>query len=448
MQHKKLVITSILCIVLIFITQALLIYKQCQISKDLLIRELNLACRDAYMEDFSNRFTSINDKSNLPSLVENSIIDNSPDYYRVLRDKNECYDKNSIVFINLFLEMYTSRIKPIKLARIDSIASRILRNKNINSTIYSQIIDKRNNKIIMSSYKESLQKSGLIYSAFIPLDIYKVNYLRLIMPDPTKILFSKMSGLLIVSFLLSLFCIYCLYFLQQTLSRQKKLAESRNDFYTQISHELKRPISIVYMATDSLLNSKIIDNPEKRDSYLKLSLDELKRMNKNIDMILTVSMNEEGMFHLNKTEFSPIQLIQEVKRNSMELATKPLSIDIVNRLGNLPINADYEHLYQCIINLVENSIKYSDKELKITMTLWREAKYFLISVQDNGMGINKENISTIFEKFNRVNAQTKIRGYGIGLNYIKQVVEKHKGHVRVESTLGKGTNFIIQLPIN
>lgn len=448
MRYKRLAQLSICFVILIFMSQAFLIFRLFQMNKELLNRELNLISEEAYTIDMNHRFNKVSTKDHPKISVEEkgSTIQPEDSFYNV--DAIPGIDKsNSVTLLNIAMEMYIAEEKPIKLQTIDSIASALFKKDGINSALYSRIVDTQNNKILASTRKDHHSPSLLIKSKNIPLNFQQTKLLQIVLSNPMRDIFSQMAGILFLSLLLSLFCIYCLYILQRTLARQKKLAQSKNDFYNQVSHELKRPISIIYKAIDSLLNTRAIEDQKKREKYLGLSMDELNRMNGKIDMILTMSMEEEGMFHLNISDFNLFDLAQELKERFLGIASKPLSIIIENNLQNHPfIAADRDHLYQCISNLIENAIKYSGESVEIKVNLSKENESAFIAVRDNGNGIKEENLGKIFEKFARVGTDKKMHGYGIGLSYVKQITEKHKGRISVKSEIGKGSEFILQLP--
>jgi two-component system, OmpR family, phosphate regulon sensor histidine kinase PhoR len=447
MRYKRLAQISIFFVILIFLSQAILIFKIFEINKDLLNRELNLIGQEAYTMDMNTRLNSISTKNYPIFSMEGDGSSND--------DVEETYDidavpgidrSNSITLLNIGMEMYISKRKPIHLQAIDSIASELFKKDGFHPVLFSQIVDTKRHKILASSKKAYHSSSFVIKSKNIPLNFQKTRVLQIQLLNPMRDIFSQMAGILILSLLLSLFCIYCLYILQKTLARQKKLAQSKNDFYNQVSHELKRPISVMHKAIDSLLNTKAIENPVRRGKYLALSMDELNRMNGKIDMILTMSMEEEGMFKLNLSKFNLQEMILEIKDRSVEIAPKPVHFTITDLLSQSFITADRDHLYQCISNLVENAIKYSGDEVDIKVKISEENDSVYISVQDNGSGIKEEDLGKIFEKFARVGTDKKAHGYGIGLSYVKQIIEKHNGKLSVKSEFGKGSEFIIQLP--
>ncbi|MEA4841140.1 MAG: HAMP domain-containing sensor histidine kinase [Bacteroidales bacterium] len=447
MRYKRLTQLSICFVILIFLSQAFLIFRLFQINKDLLNRELNLISQEAYTKDMNSRFDNASAKDVPGVRIGDKDTHVQPDdiFYNV--DSMPDVDKSSsMTVLNIGMEMYLSEEKPIKLHPIDSIASQLFREDGFDVALYSRIVDTKHNKILQSSKKDHFKSSLFIKSKDIPLNFQQTKVLQLVLLNPLRGILSQMIGILLLSFLLSLFCIYCLYVLQQTLAKQKKLAQSKNDFYNQVSHELKRPISIMYKAVDSLLNTSVIDNQEKREKYLNISMNELSRMNGKIDMILTMSMEEEGMLKLNMSEFDILKLVQEIKERALEIASKPTDITVHCQLNQPFITADMDHISQCLSNLMENAVKYSGENVEIKINLSEDDQFMFLSVLDNGNGIKEEDLGKIFEKFTRVGSDQKMHGYGIGLSYVKQIVEKHGGCVSVKSIFGKGSEFMLQLP--
>lgn len=448
MLYKKITILSISFVVLIFISQAFLIYRLYNVNRLLLNRELNLISQEAYNIDLNKRFKSYSDKE-YPKVYMGGEVSTAGSENTVYNlDKMSGVEKsNTVTLVNIAMEMHIGNDRPIHLPTLDSIATVLLKRDGFNSDFYSRIVDTKNNKILASSRKGIQSPTSLIQSKNIPLNFQQTKVIQFALLNPMQEVFSQMTGMLILSFFLSLFCIYCLFILQRTLAKQKKLSQSKNDFYNQVSHELKRPVSIMHTAIDSLLYTKAIDDKNKREKYLGISMDELNRMNGKIDMILTMSMEEEGMFRLNLSKVNLTEAILEIKKRFLETASKPLGILFDVPAEECTILADKEHIYQCISNLIENAIKYSGDNVEVVIGLSRKSNATVISVRDNGIGIKEEDLSKIFEKFARVSSDKKMHGYGIGLNYVKQIIEKHGGNITVKSEFGKGSEFLLELPV-
>lgn len=450
MNYKRLAQLSIGFVALIFVSQAFLIVRLFQVNYGFLGKVVNTISHEVYTKDM-NRRLGTNSAMAHPSMEIKDGIKVESDATRGYDiDSMSGVDKsNTITLVNIAIETYLSEENPIKLSAIDSLASILLEKENIHAYFYSRIVDLKSGMVLESS-KQGISVSStafsMIQSKNIPLNFEQTKVLQLVLLNPLRAVFSQMAGMLILSFLLSLFCIYCLFILQRTLARQKKLAQSKNDFYNQVSHELKRPVSVVYKAIDSLLNTRAIDNKERRERYLNVSMAELYRMSSKIDMILTMSMEEEGMFQLNRTEFNLPNLLAELEERFCVPGIKPTEIFIDNKLDNPFVIADRDHLFQCISNLVENAVKYSGEKVRIEIRLFEKQGAVCVSVGDDGRGISENDLGRIFEKFERVNVDKNMHGYGIGLSYVKQIVEKHGGTITVHSELGKGSEFMIRLP--
>jgi two-component system, OmpR family, phosphate regulon sensor histidine kinase PhoR len=450
MKHKRLAQWSIGFVVLIFLSQTYLIYRLFQVNYTFLEKVVNTITQDVYTKDMNFRLGS--KSANVQPRV--AVFDNramnvdTTKAYNI--DAMKGVDKSSMVSIlNIVMEMYLTDKNPIKLHSIDSLATILLEKENIHTAFYTRIVDLKKDSVLECSKPDiSISPSSWfsIQSKNIPLNFTQDKVLQLVLLNPLNVVFTQMAGMLFLSLLLSLFCIYCLYSLQITLSRQKKLAQTKNDFYNQVSHELKRPVSVVFQAIDSLLNTKAMDSVERRSRYLELSMTELQRMNSKVDMILTMSMMEDGMFQLNKSDFNLLDLLEELKERYFIPGAKPIELIIENKMVNPMVCADREHLSQCISNLTDNAVKYSGDRVQIIFRLFEEDGSFCISVRDNGQGIQEKDFQRIFQKFERASSDKKSHGYGIGLSYVKQIVEMHGGTISVGSEWGKWSDFVIRIP--
>jgi len=450
MKHKRLAQLSIGFVLLILLSQAYLIVRLFQVNYTYLGKVVSTITQDVYTTDMNSRLGKI---SNLPHPRLEIAGRNLP-----ISDTTGCYnidamadvDKtNKVTLLNICIETMLSESCPLKLATIDSMATILFEKENIHAKFCTRIVDIKKDSILECSAPDITFKDTqwlTIQSKNIPLNFRQDKVLQLVMQNPLKAVFAQMAGILVLSLLLCFFCIYSLYILQRTLARQKKLAQSKNDFYNQVSHELKKPVSVVYHAIDSLLNTKAIENVERRTRYMDVSMVELQRMTAKIDMILTMSMVEEGMFRLNKTDFNLPDLVEELKERYYIDGTKAVEFRVENELVNPLVNADRDHLFQCLSNLTDNAIKYSGENVQIVFRLFEENGSFGISVRDNGQGIQEKDLERIFEKFERANLDKKSPGYGIGLSYVKQIMEMHVGNIDVRSEFGKWSEFTLHFP--
>lgn len=257
------------------------------------------------------------------------------------------------------------------------------------------------------------------------------------------ILFSiLLLGITIVAFLV----------LYKNLRKQRKLAELKNEFISNITHELKTPIATVGVAIEALKNFNAIDNPERTKEYLDISQNELHRLSLLVDKVLKLSMFENQDIELKYETLNLRGIVTEVVESLKLQLEKYKAAVSVQYEGETELQADRLHLLSVVFNLLDNAIKYRNTAtgLKIDIDLKGTEEGVQLTITDNGIGISAEYQEKIFDKFFRVpHGDThNAKGYGLGLSYVSQVIKKHKGTITVSSVAGEGTRFIITLPKN
>ncbi|SHE42525.1 sensor histidine kinase [Dysgonomonas macrotermitis] len=266
----------------------------------------------------------------------------------------------------------------------------------------------------------------------------------------TKTILMQMAGILGTTLLIIVILGFAFWYLIQTVIQQKTLEEMKDDFTNNMTHELKTPIAVAYSAADALLNFKQGEDKEKRDRYLAICKDQLEELSGLVEQILSMSMERRKTFILNKETVHLNQLIETLAEQHKLKSKKEIQIHTHISPENLTIEADRTHLNNIISNLIDNSIKYSKEEVNIDIDVHTKGRYCIIRITDDGIGISPDRINYIFDKFYRVSTgnQYNVKGYGLGLFYVKTMVEKHNGTVSVESTPGSGSAFTIQLPLS
>ena len=253
------------------------------------------------------------------------------------------------------------------------------------------------------------------------------------------ILFSiVLLGITVLSFVL----------LYRNLLKQQRLAELKNEFISNITHELKTPIATVGVAIEALKNFNAISDPDRTREYLDISSNELQRLNLLVDKVLKLSMFEKKEIELKYESFNLTELVEEVI-TSLRLQLEKNNVEISAAYsGDLSIQGDRLHLQSVIFNLVDNAIKYAKKDPVISINLEEKGDRVVLRFVDNGIGIPPEYRKKIFEKFFRIlHGDTHdAKGYGLGLSYTAHVVRKHGGTIEVISEPGSGSTFIIELP--
>ena len=271
---------------------------------------------------------------------------------------------------------------------------------------------------------------------------------RLELKNTFPYLLKRITQPILFSILLWGITILAFVLLYKNLLRQRKLGELKNEFISNITHELKTPIATVGVAIEALKNFNAIDNPQRTKEYLDISQNELQRLSLLVDKVLKLSMFEKQEIELKYETVNLRGIVTEVVESlKLQLEKNRAVIHVVHD-GNLELQGDRLHLLSVVFNLLDNAVKYSKENPVISITMKGDDKTVQLTVTDNGIGIAPEYKEKIFDKFFRVpHGDThNAKGYGLGLSYVAQVIKKHKGTIEVKSEEGQGTTFFITLP--
>lgn len=267
-------------------------------------------------------------------------------------------------------------------------------------------------------------------------------YYRVYMTPLTRHIISEMSGVIVTVFLLMVTFALAFWYLFHTVSRLRTIEEMKDDFVSNMTHELKTPIAIAYSANDALLNFDTDNDPDKRKKYLMIANKQLKRLGELVENILAMSMERRKTMKLKSEEFMLQPFVEEIaSMQRMRGDKKELSIT-VNIDERASVVVDKTHFANVLNNLIDNAIKYSNDSVEIFIT-GNEKE---LSVCDNGIGIPSKAIPYLFNKFYRVphGNRQDIRGYGIGLYYVKSILDKMGWNISVKSNEGEGSIFTIK----
>lgn len=237
--------------------------------------------------------------------------------------------------------------------------------------------------------------------------------------------------------------------LYRNLQQQQKLARLKNDFISNMTHELKTPIATVSVAIEALRSFDALEDPQRTNEYLDISANEMQRLGLLVDKVLKLSMFENREIALNKEQFDLRELARSVLVSMKLQFEKQHATTALKTTGhNFIIMADKLHMTSVLYNLLDNALKYSIKDPEILIHIIDHKQYLEIRVTDNGIGIAKEYKNRIFEKFFRVPSGNRhnIKGYGLGLSYVSHIVQRHMGFIEVESEVNKGSTFSVKLP--
>ena len=265
-----------------------------------------------------------------------------------------------------------------------------------------------------------------------------------------KLVLKDLQPNIIMGVLFTLVIIAAFTLTVSTMLRQKKLNVIKNDFINNMTHEFKTPIATISLAVDALKNPKVIGNPEKLTYFSSIIKEENQRMNRQVETILKSALMDRQEVQLNKRPLHVHQIVEDVVDNFiLRLQEKGGDIEVHLDAENDLIEGDEVHMSNLVNNLLDNAVKYSKENVPphIALSTSSSSKKFIMRIEDNGIGMSRETVKRIFEKFYRAHTGNihNVKGFGLGLSYVKTVIEAHEGTIKPESTLGKGSIFTIEL---
>ena len=281
-------------------------------------------------------------------------------------------------------------------------------------------------------------------------NLVREEYLSVIVPHQTTIIWKEMIWFIIGAILFTIIITTAFFITIRTLLKQKKLSEIKSDFINNMTHEFKTPLATISLAVDALKNEKVKANTEKTSYFTGIIKEENKRMNKQVETILQAALLDKKEVQLNLKKMSAHDLIVSALNNiNLQVEEKQGKLDVSMEADRDMIMADEVHFTNVINNLLDNAVKYSKENLEIKLTTQNAGNQLKIKIEDNGIGMNRETLNRIFEKFYRAHTGNvhNVKGFGLGLSYVKTMVLAHRGHIKAESVLGKGSTFIITIPL-
>lgn len=270
-------------------------------------------------------------------------------------------------------------------------------------------------------------------------------------PSKNKHILSGISKILLLSLFFIFIIIIAFSSSLYQLIKQKKLSEIKTDFINNMTHEFKTPIATINLALDSIKNPKIIGDSEKVLQYVKMIRDENKRMHSQVENVLRISRLEKNQLSISKDMIDVHDLIEDaINHVSLLINDREGTIETHFEAITSEISGNEFHLLNVVVNILENAIKYSANNPKIDVYTENTNKFFILKIKDEGIGMGKAAQKMVFDKFYREQKGNihDVKGHGLGLAYVKEIVEKHHGTVFVESEKGKGSIFTVKLPLN
>ena len=358
---------------------------------------------------------------------------------RAALSENSSYSNQMVDAMSRQFHVIMDKYISYDMAVMDS----VLRNQLSNRFIYPDFLC-----VEVVNNKDSVICENPKFKGESGLDSFRFNinpnqgiYYKAYMTPLTRHIISEMSGVIVTIFLLMVAFTMAFWYLFRTVSRLRTIEEMKDDFVSNMTHELKTPIAIAYSANDALLNYDTVNDPQKKVTYLNIANKQLKRLGELVENILAMSMERRKIMKLKPEEIQLHTFVDEIAAAQRMRGEKNISIN-VNIDNGIMVEADRTHLANVLNNLIDNAIKYSRDSVEITIAGDNKK----LSVSDNGIGIPSKSIPYLFNKFYRVphGNRQDVRGYGIGLYYVKSILDKMEWDIEVKSSEGEGSVFTIK----
>jgi two-component system, OmpR family, phosphate regulon sensor histidine kinase PhoR len=308
----------------------------------------------------------------------------------------------------------------------------------------AEIIDEKS-----KLFKSDLENSEYTVNLFSGETMENPHTLKIYFPDKKSYLLNSLMPMLITAAIFIIIIIFAFAYSIKAIYYEKKVSEIKNDFINNMTHELKTPISTISLACEALSDPLMHTSKDKMVSFVGMIKDENRRLGVLVENVLRTAIIDRGEIQLNFEIFHIHTIILEViKSIELQITHRGKIIQTNFAAINDELCADRMHITNVIYNLVDNALKYTFEGPLIIIETFSNAESLTVSIIDNGIGISRENVGKIFDKLYRVPTGNihNVKGFGLGLSYVKAIVEKHKGTIEVESEMNHGSKFTIHLP--
>ena len=309
-----------------------------------------------------------------------------------------------------------------------------------NQLLFSSSPGYRDDRLLSEGYRASLFPNDLFSSG---------NFLYVFFPDQRGYIVRQLWVTFASGLVLMLIVVACFYVAVRTIIEQKKVSDIKNDFINNMTHEFKTPVSTISLAVQVLQDKEVAANPSMLGRYLGIIQDENRRLGQQVEKVLQAALLDRGEVKLKRTTLNTHEVIERVALNiSPQIEARQGTLDLELDAENPVLQADEVHLTNLIFNLLDNANKYSPDAPQITLRTADAEGGLRIQVSDHGAGMTREEVDRIFEKFYRVSTGNlhDVKGFGLGLSYVKTMVEAHQGRIEVQSQPGSGSTFDVFLP--
>lgn len=339
----------------------------------------------------------------------------------------------------------------VSLARLDSAYRQELRLRGVEAEfkLDTLVFPGSGNgvRVLRFNPSDSVRAGFALQTTPVALNPVQRRFVQAFFKTPTSYLLRQMGWPLGSSLVLLVLTTGCFLYMLSTILRQKKLSEVKNDFINNMTHELKTPLATVSAAVEAMQHFGALKDAQKTEAYLNISRQELQRLNELVEKVLNTATEERRELALNPEPVNVAELMNEVVQRHRLSASKPVRFE-VEISGDDTVRLDRVHMGNVINNLIDNAIKYSRETVNIGISARRNGEGWELTVRDDGIGIPKSYQADVFDRFFRVPTGNlhPVKGFGLGLYYVRQVVQRHGGTIAVQSEPGRGSSFTIWIP--
>lgn len=429
-MKKYIKVFTILGLMSILIIQFTWLYSSFQAIKQNIARESNMLLKEAIDREVFIRIDSLNPTEDIVVSQESTL---------------EGEVKVQTEFLQEAALKYGS---DVSLYRLQTIFNNLLLENEMPEIIrIDKIID---NDSILEFIGTTKSSWGDIKTKRIPIRLDRSVVLQAVLANPVASVFKRMGLLIVATAILMFFVIGCLFYQIRIILKLNRISQIREDFSYALIHDMKNPLSTIFTTLNFLHTGRLDDKPEKREKYFRIAEGEVDHLLTLTNKVLTVSKLEQHKLDMQKEKIELPPMIDKLVDKFTAKADKPICF--IKDLQATEVYADAEYLEEVLDNLIDNAVKYSKENVEITLSSSCNGRHTFLRVHDNGIGISDKDQKVIFNKYERGAAGRRKRkqgasGFGLGLNFVQQVVEAHGGNIFVNSIEGEFTEFVISLPL-
>ncbi len=339
----------------------------------------------------------------------------------------------------------------IDITQLDTLLSQAFRDAGITLDYQFMVFKDRKKEVV---FKTSNASEGSLFETKHQIQLFPNSsgvfrsLLGVYFPSQRLHTFGDVWGLASASFFFTSIILICFALTIRAILRQKKLSEMKNDFINNMTHEFKTPLATISLATDALNAPMVREQPEKMNYYTRIIKEENQRMNQQVERVLQIARTQ---IRLKPVTLDMHQVIERAAENiQLHVAKRQGKVTLDLAAAQTSLQGDEVHLTNLFTNLLDNANKYSPQAPDISIRSWNDDGMLAISVGDKGLGISKSDLEKVFDRFYRVSTGNlhDVKGFGLGLSYVREIVQAHHGEIRVKSKVGQGTTFTVYLPID